>query len=231
MIKDIQYLKHGALSIGVILSEEELVRFSEFFDMVTECNKAFNLTAITEEKDFIDKHIIDSLSGTNEIPLNSSLCDIGAGAGFPSVPIAITRPDLHVTALDSTAKKMGFVQNCAKTLSLHNVQTIVGRAEEQTKLFETFDIVTARAVSALPILLELSIPLLRVGGKFIAYKTDETELASAANALKTLHAVHLSTKLLTLPNGDKRAILVFEKLASTPKQYPRQYGAIKKKPL
>lgn len=231
MINDIQHLKRGASSIGIILSEEELVKFSEFFDMVTECNKAFNLTAITEEKDFIDKHIIDSLSGINEIPVNASLCDIGAGAGFPSVPIAITRPDVHVTALDSTAKKMGFVQNCAKKLSLRNLQTVAGRAEEQTKLFETFDVVTARAVSALPILLELSMPMLKVGGKFIAYKTDETELASAANALKTLHALHTSTKSLTLPNGDKRAILVFEKTASTPKQYPRQYGTIKKKPL
>ncbi|MEG2274405.1 MAG: 16S rRNA (guanine(527)-N(7))-methyltransferase RsmG, partial [Clostridia bacterium] len=159
------------------------------------------------------------------------LCDIGAGAGFPSVPLAIVRQDLQVTALDSTAKKMTFVSDAVSKLHISNLQTLVGRAEEQFELFETFDVVTARAVSSLPILLELCLPLVKVGGIFIAYKTDLSELDTAKSALTALHATLFDKLQLTLPNGDNRAILVFKKLKSTPEPYPRSFGAIKKKPL
>lgn len=217
--------------IGTPMTQRDEELFSRYFDMVVETNKTFNLTAITEERDFVIKHIIDSVVGISEIPQNARLCDIGAGAGFPSIPIAIMRPDVDVHPLDSTAKKMDFVSKCARELGLDNVHTIVGRAEEQTKLFGTFDAVCARAVSSLNILLELAMPLLKVGGVFVAYKTDESELDGVKNALKTLNAKHIRTKSLTLPNGDARAILTFEKIGDTPKQYPRQYGAIKKRPL
>lgn len=228
---DFEFLKQCASEVGVELTLEQTKRLAAYFDMVVEKNKAFNLTAITEEKDFAIKHIADSLAGISEIPQNSALLDIGAGAGFPSMPIAITREDVKVTALDSTAKKMNFISECARELKLANVKTVAGRAEEQKNLFATFDVVTARAVSSLNILLELAMPMLKTGGRFIAYKTDESELDGAKCALATLGAKHLSTKSLSLPNGDSRAILVFEKVAPTPKQYPRLYGAIKKKPL
>lgn len=228
---DFEFLKQCASEVGVELTLEQTERLAAYFDMVVEKNKAFNLTAITEEKDFAIKHIADSLAGISEIPQNSALLDIGAGAGFPSMPIAITREDVKVTALDSTAKKMNFISECARELKLANVKTVAGRAEEQKNLFATFDVVTARAVSSLNILLELAMPMLKTGGRFIAYKTDESELDGAKCALATLGAKHLSTKSLSLPNGDSRAILVFEKVAPTPKQYPRLYGAIKKKPL
>lgn len=228
---DFEFLKQCASEVGVELTLEQTKRLAAYFDMVVEKNKAFNLTAITEEKDFAIKHIADSLAGISEIPQNSALLDIGAGAGFPSMPIAITRADVKVTALDSTAKKMNFISECARELNLNNVKTVAGRAEEQKNLFATFDVVTARAVSSLNILLELAMPMLKTGGRFVAYKTDESELDGAKNALATLGAKHLSTKSLSLPNGDSRAILVFEKVAPTPKQYPRLYGAIKKKPL
>ena len=159
------------------------------------------------------------------------ILDIGAGAGFPSMPIAIVKEDVSVTALDSTAKKMTFLSSAAKTLNVKNLKTISARAEDEKELFGTFDYVTARAVSSLRILLELAMPFLKVGGKFIAYKTDESELETSQNAEKTLNAKHIETKSLTLANGEKRALLVFEKTAPTPKQYPRQYGVIKKKPL
>lgn len=228
---DFEFLKQCASEVGVELTLEQTKRLAAYFDMVVEKNKAFNLTAITEEKDFAIKHIADSLAGISEIPQNSALLDIGAGAGFPSMPIAITREDVKVTALDSTAKKMSFISECARELNLNNVKTVAGRAEEQKNLFATFDVVTARAVSSLNILLELAMPMLKTGGRFVAYKTDESELDGAKCALATLGAKHLSTKSLSLPNGDSRAILVFEKVAPTPKQYPRLYGAIKKKPL
>lgn len=217
--------------MGISISERQADALLRYRDMVLEANKKFNLTAITDDKDFVIKHLIDSLVAVNEIPKCASLCDIGAGAGFPSMPLAIVRDDVHVTALDSTAKKMSFVAESAKTLGIKNLNTVIGRAEEQNSHFNKFDVVTARAVSALPILLELSMPLLKVGGLFLAYKTDESELASSTSALKILNAKHVRTISTELPNGDKRAVLVFEKIAKTPPQYPRTYGTIKKKPL
>lgn len=231
MIQNTDSFFEYAKSVNTPITQRDMEMFSQYFDMVVETNKTFNLTAITEEHDFVIKHLIDSIVGISEIPQNATLCDIGAGAGFPSIPIAIMRPDVTVYPLDSTAKKMDFVANCAKQLRLNNVHTIVGRAEEQSKLFGTFDAVCARAVSSLNILLEIAMPLLKIGGVFIAYKTDESELEGVKNALNTLYTKHIRTKSLSLPNGDSRAVLVFEKVGATPKQYPRQYGAIKKRPL
>lgn len=218
-------------AVDVELTSSKLDKLCVYYAMVIEANKTFNLTAILDEEDFAVKHYADSLSGISLFKSGARLLDIGSGAGFPSIPIAIAREDISVTALDSTSKKMSFVSGCAKTLGINNICTISGRAEEQKDLQGSFDIVTARAVSALPILLELAIPMLKPGGIFVAYKTDESELCDAQNALKALGAKHTHTKSLTLPNGEKRALLVFEKVSPTPKQYPRVYGTIKKKPL
>ncbi len=228
---DRDYLIKCASEIDVSLTDWQVDAFSRYFDMVVDKNKIFNLTAITEDHDFIIKHIIDSIAGISEIPNGAKLIDIGAGAGFPSMPIAIMRKDVKVLSLDSTAKKMTFLKECATSIGIDNLETIAGRAEEMASLFNTFDVVTARAVSSLPILLELAMPMLKVGGVFIAYKTDESELNDAKNALKILNAQHISTKSLSLPNGDRRAILSIKKVSKTPPQYPRQYGTIKKKPL
>ena len=225
------FLQSCLSQINVTIDDQVADVLLHYKDLVLEANKKFNLTAITDDKEFCVKHIADSLLGVSEIPNGAKLCDIGTGAGFPSMPIAIARDDVKVTALDSTAKKMNFISQSAQELGVNNIMTIAGRAEEQKSLMGTFDIVTARAVASLSILLELSIPLLKVGGLFIAYKTDESELASAQSALKTLNAEHVHTKCATLPTGDRRALLVFKKTAKTPAQYPRIYGAIKKKPL
>ncbi len=228
---DKAYLCDSLNQIGVCLDSRAIEKLENYFCMVVEQNKAFNLTAITEETDFAIKHIQDSLAGISLIPVGAKLLDIGAGAGFPSMPIAIAREDVRVTALDSTAKKMTFLASCAKTLDVKNLKTISARAEDKKDLFYTFDVVTARAVASLPILLELATPFLKLGGRFIAYKTDESELHTSFNAQKTLGVKHIETKSLTLANGEKRALMVFEKTMQTPKQYPRQYGTIKKKPL
>ena len=137
------YLK----SVGAELDGKKLADLLAYCEMVLEANRHFNLTAITDINEFMIKHIADSLVGISEIPDGAGLLDIGAGAGFPSVPIAIARQDVCVTALDSTAKKMAFVAESAKSIGLDNLKTIIGRAEEQNKLFGKFDVVTARAVT------------------------------------------------------------------------------------
>ncbi len=216
---------------GIQLDEDQLDAFEAYYDAVIDANKEFNLTAITLKDEFVEKHFIDSLAGVKFIPDGAKVLDIGAGAGFPSFPIAVARPDTKVTALDSTTKKMTFVKSTAKGIGIKNLDAISGRAEEENALFEQFDVVTARAVSALPILLEICTPLLKVGGLFVAYKTDETELDSAKNALKTLDCAIKEVFKFNLPSGDNRAILVIEKKSKTPEKYPRPYGQIKKKPL
>ena len=213
------------------LDEDSVDTLEAYYDAVVEANKEFNLTAITAKDEFVIKHLIDSLAGVPFIPENAKVIDVGSGGGFPSFPVASVRKDIEMTALDSTAKKMNFVGATAKFLGVKNLKTVVGRAEEMKELFGAFDVVTARAVSALPILIEICSPLIKVGGKMIAYKTDESEVEISQNALKTLNLTLKNTFSFNLPNGDRRSILVFEKTAPTPKQYPRQYGQIKKRPL
>ncbi len=213
------------------LDEDSVDTLEAYYDAVVEANKEFNLTAITQKDEFVIKHLIDSLAGVPFIPEGAKVIDVGSGGGFPSFPVASVRKDIEVTALDSTAKKMNFVGGTAKFLGVKNLKTVVGRAEEMKDLFGVYDVVTARAVSALPILIEICSPLIKVGGKMIAYKTDEGELEVSENALKTLNLTLKNTFSFNLPNGDRRSILVFEKTAPTPKQYPRQYGQIKKRPL
>lgn len=217
--------------LGVTLSEDSIDALEAYYDAVIEANKEFNLTSITAKDEFVVKHLIDSIAGVGFIPKDASLIDVGSGGGFPSFPIAAVREDVSVTALDSTAKKMNFVGGTARFLGVKNLTTVSGRAEECKDLFSKFDVVTARAVSALPILLEICSPLIKVGGLMLAYKTDESELESSKNALDKLKMAHKHTFKFNLPTGDRRAILVFEKMAPTPNGYPRQYGQIKKRPL
>ena len=225
-------LQESAESLFDLSLDEDCIDTLEaYYDAVVEANKEFNLTSITGKDEFVVKHLIDSLAGVSFIPEGATLIDVGSGGGFPSFPIASARRDVQVTALDSTAKKMNFVGGTARFLGVKNLKTISGRAEEMKDLFEKFDTVTARAVSALPILLEICSPLIKVGGIMIAYKTDESELEVSKNALKTLNMTHKKSFSFNLPNGDRRCILVFEKTSPTPKQYPRQYGQIKKRPL
>ncbi len=213
------------------LSESHLDTLEAYYDAVIEANKEFNLTSITSKDEFVVKHLIDSLAGVPFIPEGAKLIDVGSGGGFPSFPISTLRSDVTVTALDSTAKKMNFVCSTARYLGVKNLSTVSGRAEEMKYLFGTFDVVTARAVSTLPILLEICSPLIKVGGIMLAYKTDESELEISQNALKILNMSHKKSFSFNLPGGDRRSILIFEKIAPTPKQYPRQYGQIKKRPL
>ena len=215
---------------GIVLDSIQIEKLAQFEEKVIETNEKFNLTNITTEPDFTIKHIIDSLVGIPYIPEGAKLLDIGTGAGFPSMPIAISRPDIKVEAIDSTEKKIGFVNQSAKELAVSNIKAMSIRAEEMPK-DNKYDCIVARAVAALPILLELAVPIINVGGLFIAYKATEDELKDSANALKVLNSKVEKTVSLTLPNGDNRCLIIIKKLGETPSKYPRNYSQIKKKPL
>ena len=227
---NVSLLKMGVSSLGIDLADECIELIDAFSDMVAEQNKSFNLTALTTPDAFTEKHIVDSLAALPFIPHGSSVCDVGAGAGFPSVPIAIARPDTTVTALDSTAKKIFFIERAAKQLGISNLRTLTARAEECTHERETFDVVTARAVAPLAILSELALPLVKKGGVFIAYKTNSEEMISE-KSLSLLGAKLKERWEYSLPLGDGRVLLVFEKVALTDADLPRKYGLIKKHPL
>jgi 16S rRNA (guanine527-N7)-methyltransferase len=202
-------------------------------------NAVMNLTAIKEPAAVIAKHYADSLLFLTELPEGATVLDVGCGAGFPSLPLAIVRPDLRITALDSTAKRVRYVAETAELLGLSDVQTCVARAEEagQTPAMrEHFDFVTARAVAALPVLCELCMPFLRVGGRFLALKGRVgSEADDAKNAIRTLggRLGEICDARLLCPDGaeEERALLVIEKITYTPRVYPRAFAQMSKKPL
>ena len=204
-----------------------------------EVNKSMNLTAIKEERAVVVRHFLDSLTVAAFLPENANILDVGCGAGFPCLPLGICRPDLTITALDSTEKRIKYVRDTAKTLEIPHFTAITARAEElahSEAYRERFDVVTARAVAALPALAELSIPFVRLGGHFIAMKAKrgEEELAAAESAISKLGGKTLQVHALTLTDGadtDERLLIDVEKIAQTPSALPRAWGKIIKKPL
>lgn len=221
-----------AEKIGVSLSKEQINLFETLYHDILQANEKFNLTAIKAQEEFILKHYIDSLAGLRFLSGGDSVIDVGCGAGFPSFPLAIAKNDIKITALDSTSKKIAFLNEEAKKLNLKNLIGVAARAEDAGKgaMRESFDAAISRAVAPLPILLELLAPFVKSGGKILAYKTDESELEGAADKLKELSIKLTCTERFNMPYG-KRAILIFEKEGALLEKYPRQYGQIKKKPL
>ncbi len=220
-----------------LLSDESAEKLYRFSSILVETNKSFNLTAITDEKEVILKHFVDCASIVKHIPLNAKLIDVGCGAGFPSLPIAILRSDVSVTSLDSTTKKIDFINRTAKELDLENITAISARAEDFAKQDrEKFDVATSRAVARLNVLDELCLPLVKVGGLFIAMKSSrgEIELAEATEGIKKLGAQLVVTEKETLcfdGMSIERETYIFKKLRPTPTQYPRNYSQIAKRPL
>ena len=205
-----------------------------------ETNEKFNLTAIKEPSRIILLHYVDSLLAARHIPENATVIDVGCGAGFPSLPLAICRPDLKITAMDATAKRVEYVKETAALLSLDGLSTLTGRAEELGNvptLRERFDVATARAVAALPILSELCMPFVRTGGIFLALKgkNAEAEKREAEGAIRRLggRVSALDETPVIGKEGETfaRAAISIEKVEKTPKEYPRAYGKILKKPL
>ncbi len=218
---------------NINLSEEKYEKFMTYFNELILFNNQFNLTAITEENDVFIKHFLDSLYPEFLIKKNSKIIDIGAGAGFPSLPLKIYREDLSVTMIDSLNKRINFLNTMISKLKLENVESIHTRAEDFAKLNRNkFDYVVVRAVAKLSTLLEYSLPLLNVGGKLLAYKGDniEDELASSNNALFILGG-KIQDVLKYEIEGNKRTIIVVEKIKDTPTKYPRNKNLPKTNPL
>lgn len=221
-----------------LINEENARRLEALSSHMLEVNKTLNLTAIKDEDGVILKHLVDSSAVVNFIPENASLCDIGCGGGFPSLVIAILRPDVSVFSVDSVSKKVAYVESTAQKFGLKNEKTSNERAEVlgQGNKREAFDVVTARAVGRLNLISELCIPLVKVGGVFLAMKslsTDE-ELEEAQKAIALLGGKVEKVFTYTLTDGNEeieRSIVVIRKIKNTPPKYPRNNSQISKRPL
>ncbi len=228
----------SSLGLSHLLTSERTAAFYELYRFLVSENEKYNLTALTDMDGVILLHFADSLMGESLIPKGASVIDVGCGAGFPSLPLALCRPDLTVSATDATAKKIGFVGEAASRLGLTNLTAfsaraeVIGRGEHRDR----YDLATARAVAALPILLELCAPLVRKGGRVLALKgrTAMEELAGARHAAGELKCKVIFTKEYEIGEDEARAgrgIILFEKTAETPDAYPRPYARMKSRPL
>ncbi len=214
--------------------EAQTQKFEAYYNFLVEYNQKVNLTAITVKEEVKIKHFLDSILSVNEIPTNASVIDVGAGAGFPSLPLKIVRSDINLTMLDSLNKRITFLNELTQKLNL-TTTNIHARAEEFAhKNPEKFDIALARAVARTNTLVEYLLPLTKVGGKVILYKGSnyKEELIEAQNAIKTLGGTLQKVQLFTLPNNmGERAIIIITKTAHTPPQYPRLANQPKLKPI
>lgn len=215
------------------ITEHQLKQFSDYADMLVEWNERMNLTGITDRAEIYDKHFYDSLLPTFQIKMQNNLCDVGAGAGFPSIPIKIMYPELHVTIIEPLGKRVTFLTALCKKLELENVILLNKRAEECKEQRENFDIVTARAVANFPLLSELCIPLCKVGGTFLVLKGSGgmDEYNESKKALRILGCECRHIEEVELEDGSKRVNFECVKVRSTPKQYPRAFAKMKKSPL
>ncbi|WP_409272871.1 16S rRNA (guanine(527)-N(7))-methyltransferase RsmG [Neobacillus sp. SCS-31] len=224
---------------GISLSSTQLGQFDTYFKTLVEWNEKMNLTAITDREEVYLKHFYDSLSAAFYFDFSEplSLCDVGAGAGFPSIPLKIAFPSLNITIVDSLNKRITFLNHLAKVLELDNVRFVHDRAETfgtNPEHRERYDIVTARAVARLSVLSELCLPLVKQGGHFIALKAANAkeELADAKKAITVLGGRTHETNTFSLPLEDsERTIIVIKKEKQTPKKYPRKPGTPAKSPI
>lgn len=224
---------------GIELSDAQIEQFRKYFELLVEWNEKMNLTAITDLEGVYLKHFYDSISPSFyfDFTKTESVCDVGAGAGFPSIPIKICFPHLHVTIVDSLNKRITFLNHLSEQLGLDNMEFVHARAEEfgqNMKYREQFDVVTARAVARLSVLSELCIPLAKQGGFFVALKAaaGAEELKDAKKAISTLGAALKEEFSFLLPvEESERSLFVFDKIKQTPKKYPRKPGVPNKTPI
>ena len=230
----------GAARMGISLPEGAANRLIQYHEMLTEANRVMNLTRVSEDaQESVDRNYLDSISPLSVPGLMDgvkTLCDVGSGAGFPGIPLAIVCPDIHVVLMDSLGKRVKFLNQVIDALHL-NAEAIHTRAEDAAKLPEyrdRFDLVTARAVAALPTLLELSLPFVRPGGRMLAFKGPslDEELTASEKALKKLCAQPAASHSVTIPGRawDHR-LMVIRKTAPTPKTFPRKAGEAGRNPI
>lgn len=226
-----------ANKININLTENQIEKFYKYMELLLEWNKKINLTAITDEDEIILKHFIDSLTVLKYINENDKIIDVGTGAGFPGIPIAIMMPNVKITLLDSLNKRINFLNEVIRELDLKNIETIHSRSEDCGKdiLFrEKYDIALARAVANLSTLSEYLLPFIKIDGKMICMKGSEIEeeLKNAEYAIKELGGEFVLKDEFELPDSDiKRNIIIVEKVKYTPKIYPRKAGLPSKEPI
>lgn len=226
---------------NLTINDKQKQQFELYFKDLIAVNQHVNLTRITDHDEVYLKHFFDSITPLytfeEAFRKGKSLCDVGAGAGFPSIPLKILLPSLKITIVDSLAKRLNFLEELIAKLNLSNVELVHGRAEDvgQNKNYrEKFDLVTARAVARMTVLSEYCLPLVKPEGYFIALKGPraEAELADSKKALQVLGGQTVKTVDLTLPDSDEeRTLILIQKLKPTPKKYPRQAGTPKRKPI
>ncbi|PTH07717.1 16S rRNA (guanine(527)-N(7))-methyltransferase RsmG [Staphylococcus capitis] len=234
----VEWLSKKLSEHGIELSETQKEQFQTYYQLLVEWNEKMNLTSITEEHDVYLKHFYDSitLSFYYDFDGELSICDVGAGAGFPSIPLKIVFPELKVTIVDSLNKRIQFLNHLAAELGLQDVSFVHDRAESYGKgaYRESYDIVTARAVARLTVLSELCLPLVKKGGQFIALKSSkgEEELQEANFAINILGGNVKETFSFELPeDAGERQMIVIDKRRQTSKKYPRKPGTPNKSPL
>ena len=236
MIQDL--LQNYIKDYKITLTENQYEQFQKYFELLAEWNEKMNLTAFTDESGVALKHFTDSLSLLNfvDIPQNSSLADVGTGAGFPGVVLKIARPDIKITLIDSLNKRLVFLGEVCAQLGIE-AELIHSRAEDgarDEKLRESFDFAVSRAVARMNVLSEYCLPYVKVGGAFCAMKGAQAneEFKESLNAINTLGGKLENKYFFELPeNGGERAIAVVRKVKNTPQKYPRQSGKIKAKAL
>ena len=232
-----EIFKKLAKEINLDIDRSKIVKFYEYMNLLLEWNEKINLTAITEQNDIILKHFIDCLTIKKYLKDNDKIVDIGTGAGFPGIPLAIMSEANKFTLVDSLNKRVNFLNDVKEKIDLKNIEAIHSRAEEfgQNKIYrEKYDIAVSRAVANLSVLLEYLLPTVKVGGKVICMKGSQVqdEINEAKYALKELGGVIKLTDEFCLPETDmKRNIIVIEKIKNTPKKYPRKSGTPSKQPL
>ena len=232
----IDLLAEGAGKFGVSLDGPRISALIKYKDMLLEWNEKINLTAITEERDFIIRHFIDSLSIAPYLENAGSIIDVGTGAGFPGIPLKIARPAPEVVLLDSLEKRVAFLNCAIEALKLTGVSAVHLRVEDagrSSQYREKFDAAVARAVASLPVLLEYCLPLVRTGGVFIAMKGSAAEeIEYSRKALETLGGKIENIHEIILPGSDiKRNIIIVKKLRQISTKYPRKAGKPTKEPL
>lgn len=218
------------------LSTQNVPSLLRYGEDLLETNQVMNLTAITDPADVATLHFLDSAALLTLADFqNKSVVDVGTGAGFPGMPLRILEPSIHLTLLDSLGKRITFLQGVCNTLGLSDVACVHQRAEEfAAKHMETYDIATSRAVASLPMLAELCLPLVKVGGQFLAMKSVDSgeELEAAKRAIDILGGSIIETKDYTIPGTDvSHRVIVIKKIRATPSKYPRAFAKIKKNPL
>ena len=238
-MKYYELMKTAANNVGMELSEEKYDKFIKYMRLVQEWNEKINLTAITEDEEVIKKHFIDCIKAfsSDELKEAKTIIDVGTGAGFPGLPIAIMDENKQVTLLDSLNKRINFLNTVIAQLGLKNVKTIHSRAEDGARmeeLRENFDIATSRAVANMAVLSEYCLPYVKVGGHFIALKGPaiDEELSNAKNAIGTLGGKLKNVVELEIEDTElKHNIVIVEKVKNCTNTYPRKAGIINKKPL